>query len=335
MARITYFIPPAIACLALSACMQSPDCFRQDVFCAALVTDTLGIKDHGINQDAWAGLQQASTHGSTDHIANIESVGARDYEKNIVYFADKGYDLIITAGVGMRDETLQAADRYPDSVFISINQDQREARPNLIPISFAEDQMGFLAGALAARLTKTGVVAGVCETSGIDSLWRYCEGFRAGAEHINGDIKVLIAYRDDGDREKLFIDEAWGYENANKLIFRGADVIFAAGGATGQGALRAATEAAIPAIGTERDQAAALGESGSGVVTSILGRTSFEVQEVMRLMKDGNVPEPRRGQFWYVSLSQKFPESLKNEMDSMLFELWIGEIKTNVTLKKP
>jgi basic membrane protein A and related proteins len=325
----------AAATLALSACMQPPDCFREDVFCAALVTDTLGLDDHGVSQDTWAGLAEAKANGLIDHIASIESVGARDYEKNITYFADEGYDVIITTGAGMRDETLQAADRYPDSVFISINQAQRESRPNLVPVTFAEDQMGFLAGALAARLSKLGIVGAVCETSGIEAMWRYCEGFREGAKYVDENIKILVAYRDEGDSEKLFVDEAWGHETANKLIFRGADVIFAAGGATGQGALRAATEADIPAIGAERDQAAALGESGKGVVTSIFGRTSFEVQEVMRLVKDGNVPEPRTGQFWYVPLSQKFPESFKNEMDSLLFELWIGEIKTNVTLKKP
>ena len=49
----------------------------------------------------------------------------------------------------------------------------------------------------------------------------------------------------DGDRERLFIDEAWGYDTAQELIQRGADVIFAAGGATGQGALRAAAEAQV------------------------------------------------------------------------------------------
>ncbi len=74
-------------------------------------------------------------------------------------------------------------------------------------------------------------------------MWRYCEGFRAGAKFVDENIKIQVIYRDDGSSEKLFIDEAWGYETAQKLIQRGADVIFAAGGVTGQGALRAAAEA--------------------------------------------------------------------------------------------
>lgn len=132
---------------------------------------------------------------------------ARDYEKNIAYFAIQGFDMIVTTNVGQRDETLHAADLYPDSVFVGMNQPQTETRPNLIPISFAEDQMEFAAGVLAAHLSTTRVVGAICETSGINSMWRYCEGFRAGAEFINPEIKVIVFYRDEGDSEKLFIDE--------------------------------------------------------------------------------------------------------------------------------
>jgi basic membrane protein A len=319
----------------ISACAQSPDCLREDVFCAALVTNTLGVEDHGVNQDVWAGLEEAKTTGLADHAAYIESVDARDYQKNIAYFADRGYDLIVTTGAGMHDETLRAADLHPDSVFVGINQTHREPRPNLTAVTFPEDQMGFLAGVLAGRLTKTGVVGGVCETSGIGAMWRYCEGFRAGAEYAGGVHRILVSYRDDGDSERLFVDEAWGYDTAKNLIFRGADVIFAAGGATGQGALRAAAEAGVPAIGVEQDQAAALGESGKGVVTSILGRAGFEVREVMRLLSEGRIPQERSGQIGFTPLPQQFPESLTTEMDAVLLRLWFGEIQTNVPFEKP
>ncbi|HRQ22701.1 MAG TPA: BMP family ABC transporter substrate-binding protein, partial [Anaerolineales bacterium] len=196
--RLTFFAFLAVFLASLAACQRPPDCFREDVFCAALVTDTLGIKDHGANQEAWAGLQAAKSTGLADHVAYIESVDTRDYNKNIRYFADKGYDVIVTTGAGMHDETLRGADLKPDSVFIGINQTHGEARPNRVSITYTEDRMGFLAGVLAARLTKTGVVAGVCETSGIDAMWRYCEGFRAGVRHADENPKVLIAHRDDG-----------------------------------------------------------------------------------------------------------------------------------------
>ncbi len=328
-----------LAILVLASCSQSPDCFRVDVFCAALVTDTLGVNDHGINQDTWAGLEGSKADGIVDQSAYIESVDARDYGKNIAYFAEKGFDVIVTAGAGLQDETLHAADLYPDPVFIGLTQPHEESRPNLIPITFAEDQMGFFAGALAARLTETGVVGAVCETSGIPSMWRYCEGFRAGANaaaiDLGREIKVLVEYRDEGTQEKLFIDETWGMERAQYLMKRGADVIFAAGGVTSQGALRAAADAGTHAIGTERDQAAVLGDSGSSVVTSIYGRAGHQVQAVIRQLREGNFNEPVLSQFGYVPLDENFPESLSHQMDDLLSLLIDGYVHTNVPLEKP
>ena len=327
----------AIVVPALTACQQSPDCFREDVFCAALVTDTLGIEDHGMNQNTWAGLEEALANKLANRIEYIESVDTRDYEKNLAYFASKGFDMIVTTNAALRDETLHTADLYPDSVFVGMNQAQTETRPNLIPVTFPEDQMGFAAGVLAAYMTKTDMVGAVCETSGIDSMWRYCEGFRAGVNYVNPEIKILIMYRDEGDSEKLFIDEAWGYDTANSMIKRGATVIFAAGGATGQGALRAASAADIPAIGAERDQAVVLAESGSSVVTSILGRASFEVQEVMRLLRDGNANagERRSGQIGNVPFRGNFPENLQNVTNFLFLHLQNGKIMTKVPPEKP
>lgn len=326
-----------IAVLGITACAQSSDCFSEQVFCAALVTDTLGLNDHGVNQDSWAGLKEAQANGLIQQLEYIESVDTRDYEKNIAYFADKGFDVIFTSGVGLRDETLRSADRYPDSAFIGMNQPQEEVRANLIPVTFPEDQMGFVAGVLAARITKTQIVGAVCETSGIDSMWRYCEGFRAGVKYADTDknIKAQVIYNENGSSEKIFIDEDWGFETGQTLIQRGADVIFAAGGATGQGALRAAVEADTHAIGTERDQAEFFGNSSSSVVTSVLGSNSFEAQNMIRLLRDGNINELRPGQIKYTPLDQKFPQSLAQELDALLLALLNGEIMTNVTISKP
>jgi len=325
----------AIVLVSLPACIQSSDCFNKNIFCAALVTDTLGLDDHGINHDTWAGLEESKRKGLVDRVEYIESVDTRDYEKNIAYFVEKGYDVIVTTGIGLQNETLQAADHYPDSIFVGMNQPQEESRPNLIPITFAEDQIGFVAGASAARISETRIVGAVCETSGIDSMWRYCEGFRAGAKFVDAGINVQVIYRDNGDREKLFIDEAWGYETAGQLISRGVDVIFAAGGVTAQGALRAASDEKVKAIGAERDQGAALGESGSSVLTSIYGNANLEVQNMIRLIKDGNGRTVRLSQIQYVPLNESFPESYTKELDTLLLSVWAGNVKTNVNNSKP
>lgn len=333
--RIADYVFLAMTCWALAACSSSSDCFREDVFCAALVTDTLGVEDHGINQDAWAGLREAKENQLADKVDYIESVDARDYEKNIAYFADRGYDLIFTSGISLDDATLHLAELEPGSVFVGLNQTFEKPRPNLASLTFPEDQMGFAAGVVAAKLTKTGIVAAVCETSGISSMWRYCEGFRAGVKYADETVKVLTAYRDNGDREKLFIDEEWGYATGADLIQRGADVLFAAGGVTGQGALRAASEYGIYAIGAERDQAAALGGSGSGVVTSFYGAAQAEVQEMMRRVKGGRTVEDRVGQIRFAAPDAAIPPSVISDLELLINMLSNGEIATNMTVEKP
>ena len=325
----------AIVTMSFSACAQSPDCFQKNVFCAALVTDTLGINDHGLNQASWSGLQQSKAKGVVDHIAYIESVDSRDYDKNIAFFIKQGYDVIITSNVGLQNATLRSADLYTASIFIGINQTGEELKPNFISVTFPEDQMGFFAGALATHLTGTNIVGGVCETSGIDAMWRYCEGFRAGVKFENPSVKPLIVYRDNGSPSKLFIDNKWGYDNAQTLIHDGADVIFAAGGGTATGALQAAEDGKIKSIGAEKDQAAVLADKSPGVVTSIFGRADVTVQELMRRVKSGDLSDATMSPFGYVSLDSLLSQDLVAHLNELLAGLTNQTIKTGVSPQKP
>jgi len=325
----------ALALLNLGACSQQPDCFQKDIFCAALVTDTRGLNDFGLNHDTWAGLEQSHSDGVVDQIAYIESVDSKDYEKNIAFFVDSGYDVIVTSGIGMHNATLHSADLYPGSVFIGMNQTDDESRPNFISVTFPEDKMGFFAGALAVRLTSTKTVGAVCETSGIGSIWRYCEGFRAGAKYMDDSVKVIVVYRDNESSSKLFADDEWGSKNAQSLIASNADVIFAAGGETAVGALRAAAEAKVESIGVERDQSAALGDEGSDVVTSVLGRASFTVQGLMRNVKAGNLADAEMSPIGYIPFDAFVQNDVVLEMEDVLTQLESGDVKTSVSREKP
>lgn len=320
--------------LGVSACSQPPDCHLEQVFCAGLVTDTQGLDDFGLNQNTWAGLEQSKGDGVIDHAAYIESMDARDYEKNIAYFVDEGYDVIVTSGPGLRSATLRSADLYPDPVFIGMNQSEADPTPSFIPVTFPEDRMGFLAGVLAARLSGTKTVGAVCETSGIGSMWRYCEGFRAGAEYTEEEVKVIVVYRDDGSSDELFIDPEWGAETARSLIQQGADVIFAAGGETAAGALRAAGGGDVRAIGVERDQRAVLGDEGSGVVASFWGGARSTVRELMRTLGAGTLSEARIYPVEFVLLEEVVPRGLTEEINEILTGLTEGTVKTNVTFEK-
>ena len=82
-------------------------CFALD-----LVTASDSIDD-GINQQAWLGLQDAKAEGLADRIDYIETVDSRDREANIQVFINDGYDVIITVGSSIADETIAAAQKIP------------------------------------------------------------------------------------------------------------------------------------------------------------------------------------------------------------------------------
>ena len=93
------------------------------MFCAGLVTG-FGPIDGGINQEAWLGLQDAKAGHLVDRIDAIETIDARDRAKNISTFAEDGYDVIITVGASISDETTAAAQKYTSLLFIGVEQPQ-------------------------------------------------------------------------------------------------------------------------------------------------------------------------------------------------------------------
>ncbi len=276
--------------LTLSACAPTPqDCAKANVFCAGLVTASGSVSDNGINQQAWFGLQDAKAAGLVDRIDYIETVDSRDRAKNIEFFAENGYDVIITVGSSLSDGTIAAAQKYPNLKFIGVEQEQTEKYPNVAGLVFHEDQSGFMAGALAAMITQTNHVGAVCEAKFIDAMRRYCDGFRAGVLYINPNIDVMLAYR-DGSQEKLFNDPGWGTAAASQMVNDGADIIFAAGGGTADAALETAAHDGMYVIGSETDVYARLTGIRSQLVSSAVSDVRSGVRDLMRLARSGQLP---------------------------------------------
>ena len=80
------------------------------------------------------------------------------------------------------------------------------------------------------------------------------EGYIAGAKAVKPDIKVISTYH-PGEISQAFVDPEWGAATAKQAIDQGADVVFGAGGMTGNGALQeVATHAGLFCIGVDSDQ---------------------------------------------------------------------------------
>ncbi|HEY9152586.1 MAG TPA: BMP family ABC transporter substrate-binding protein, partial [Anaerolineales bacterium] len=309
-----------ILLILFSSCAPRPtDCARPDVFCVGLVTASGSIQD-GINQQAWLGLQDAKAEGLADRIDTIETVDSRDRAANIQAFVSNGYDVIITVGSSISDETIATAQKNPKIKFIGVEQNQDTSLPNLTGLVFHEEQSGFLAGALAASITQTNRVAGICEAKFIDAMRRYCDGFKAGAQYINPNVNADIVYR-TGSNQNLFNDPDWGTQTALQAVHDGADVVFAAGGNTANAALEAAAAQDAYVIGSETDRYESLTDVRSRLVSSAVNDVRTGIRDLMRLAHNNSLPA---GNFFgpielapFHDLDDHIPPSVKNLLNQL------------------
>ncbi|HXF63071.1 MAG TPA: BMP family ABC transporter substrate-binding protein [Caldilineaceae bacterium] len=248
-----------------------------------LVTDVGRVNDRSFNQSAWEGvLNAAETLGLAEgDYRYIETQAATDYADNIQQFIDAGFNVIVTVGFALGEATIAAAQENPDIYFIGVDQFQAEELPNVVGLVFHEDQSGFLAGALAAYLTKSGTIAAVLGTDLVPPVVAFKEGYEAGARYINPDINIISTYH-PGELSQAFTDPEWGAATARQAIDQGADVIFGAGGMTGNGALQeAATHEGIYCIGVDTDQWETLPAAHPCLVSSAMKLITPAVEELI------------------------------------------------------
>ena len=326
---------------------KSADCKQPDVFCVGLVTDVGRRDDRAYNQAAWEGIQQARTSGVTDWVASIETVDARDYEENIGVFAQAGYDVIVTVGDAMSAATRSEAKTYPDTYFIGVDQDQsanQDFSPNLTGLVFAEDQIGYLAGALAALMSKTDQIGAVCASDALPQMKRYGEGFLAGAAYINPELKATVIYHNDVGLDKTLVDPEWGAATANSLVDSGTDIIFGVGGATGNNAIVAAVTRGIYGIGADTDQYYAFPVAAPHLYVSVLKliapgvagliKTAKGAQTGASVFPSGNYLG-QVGLSPYHDLDSSIPDEVKLRMTELDQALLSGALQTGVSLTNP
>ena len=279
--------------LVLAACgQQTVDCTKEDVFCVGQVTDVGEVDDKSFNQSAWEGLQLAGDKLDAN-VDYIETKDAKDYGTNIELFAEKGYDVIVTVGFGLGDATREAAEKYPEIDFIGVDQWQSPDLPeldNLVGLLFPEWKAGFQAGALAGMLTETKLLAGVYGTDLVPAVVAFGEGFADGASYIDSDIEVITTYHPGGFATG-FTDPEWGGATSKQAIEQGADVIFAAGGKTGNGGLiETANYDGVYCIGVDSDQWETVPEAHNCLVSSAMKLITPAVFDLISDSKDGAMP---------------------------------------------
>ena len=307
-------------------------------FKVGLVTDVGRVNDRSFNQSAWEGvLEAAEVLGlAEDDIKYIETQDAKDYADNMQQFIDAGYNVIVSVGFALGDATTTAAKENPDVYFIGVDQFQGEVMPNLAGLIFNEDHSGYLAGVLAGSLSKTGTIAAVLGTDLVPPVVAFNEGYVAGAQSVNADINVISTYH-PGEISQAFVDPEWGAATAKQALDQGADVIFGAGGITGNGALQeiATAEGAgetVFCIGVDTDQWNTVPAAQPCLVSSAMKLITPGVVELVTMASEGAFPG---GNYFgdadlapFHDFDDMIPQELKDLLEATKAGLIDGSIDT-------
>ncbi|MGE5481299.1 MAG: BMP family protein [Bacteroidota bacterium] len=203
------------------------------------------IADQGWNAAAYAALQNLKKETGAE-VAYTENLTPSDYEQVFRGYASQGYDLMIGHAYAFGEPAMKVAKDFPKAWFVMTASNQFAA-PNVASINNDNMQAGFLAGAAAATVTKTGVV-GAIGAMEIPTCTQYNKGFELGAKYVKPGVKVLVAYTGN------FWDAAKAKETAFAMIGQGADVLTHLADKAGLGVIEAAKEKKVMAIGNVGDQ---------------------------------------------------------------------------------
>jgi basic membrane protein A len=307
------------------------DCSSDDVFCVGLVTDVGEVDDKSFNQAAWEGVQLAASElgAQTEY---VETGDAKDYAANIDLFAGKNYDVIVTVGFALGEATSEAAAKYPEIDFIGVDQFLGEAPANQAGLIFPEDHAGFQAGVLAAMLTESNTIAAVLGTDLVPPVVAFNAGYEGGAKYVNPDINLISTFH-PGGMDVAFTDPEWGATTAKQAIDQGADVVFGAGGKTGNGALieTAGVDGAY-CIGVDSDQWETVPEAHDCLVSSAMKLITPGVFDLAKLSHDGSFPNGNfvgtTGLAPFHDFEDQIPQEVKDKLAEVEAGLLDGSIST-------
>jgi basic membrane protein A len=250
-----------------------------------LVTDTGGVDDRGFNEFSINGLERAEQELGVDGRVYISRAGD-DYLPNLTAAAEDGNEFVIAVGFLIAPAAIEAAKAFPETEFAGVDhfyggpdcaKSKTCTRPNALGMQYPSEEPGYLAGVLAAEMTKSNTVSTVGGIK-IPPVDNWISGFQQGVADTKPSVKTLNAYSDD------FVDQAKCKEIALDQIAKGSKVVFQVAGQCGLGAIDAAKEKSVQAIGVDADQA----YLGPQVITSAVKKVDVAVFEAIKAAQDGS-----------------------------------------------
>ena len=210
-----------------------------------------------------------------------ENTALAQTEQAVVDYIRDGYDVVVGYGFQFAEVAERIHDQYPKVWFIA-NTARVAAPPNLASFDNRWPEAGYVAGAVASLLTKSGAV-GTVGAIPIPAIVEYNDGFEKGAKYIKPDVRLLSAMVGS------FSDVAKAKEITLGLIEQGADVVTATGNESVIGTVEAAKQKGALMIGTFFDTAAFAPDT---IVTTIVVDFDLPLVTAIQQILDGKL-EPK------------------------------------------
>jgi len=271
-----------------------------------VVTDVGRVDDKNFNQYSYQGAVEGAKAIGAAAPQYVVPAGASDYATDIQGFVTQNYNIIVTVGFNLGDATIKAAKANPNIWFIAVDVapcvdpqgnpdptfackgDAATLLPHLIGIQFEEDQAGYLAGIVAAAVSKTGVIGQLGGINNNPAVVRYMQGYVLGAKSYNPKVTVDTAFFSTGDTTKAYADPVWGKTFSTQFIAqKHPDVLFQVAGSTGNGALDAACAAGIWGIGVDVNQYQSYPSADKCIITSAEKHLSSAVSQTISAIAGG------------------------------------------------
>ncbi|MFA7414019.1 MAG: BMP family ABC transporter substrate-binding protein [Rhizobium sp.] len=214
----------------------------------ALVYGTGGQFDKSFNEAAYTGAEKFKAETGIDY-RDFEPTGDTQGEQAIRNFASKGYNPVVAVSFAWTSAVEKVAAEFPDTQFVIV--DSVVDLPNVRSVVYKEEEGSYLVGVLAGMASKTGKV-GFVGGMDIPLIRKFECGYEQGARAANPDIQVFQNMT--GTTGAAWNDPVRGGELTKNQIDQGADVIYAAAGATGLGVLQTAADNGKLSIGVDSNQ---------------------------------------------------------------------------------
>ena len=250
-----------------------------DTIKPAVIYDLGGKFDKSFNEGVFNGATKfAKDTGVAFRDLEIQNDAQR--EQILRKFAKDGFSPILMPGFAWATALAKVADEFPKTKFGII--DMVVDKPNVQSMVFKAEEGSFLVGVIAAKTSKTGKV-GFVGGMDIPLISAFECGYAQGVKYVSD--KNTVIPNMTGTTPAAWNDPVKGGELAKAQISQGADVVFAAAGATGQGVLKAAADAGKLGIGVDSDQDNLF---PGKILTSMLKRVDVATYDSFKAAKDGS-----------------------------------------------